>query len=101
MAIPPPSSSATVRPSPTPISCLAGSLPGSDAALLEGVERLANRLYRSMVPVVLVTTEVGLAFQPTATDRRFIEVAGRANQLLAERAAGVVFLVSGVPWRLR
>ena len=80
---------------------LAGSLPGSDAALLEGVERLANRLYRSMVPVVLVTTEVGLAFQPTATDRRFIEVAGRANQLLAERAAGVVFLVSGVPWRLR
>jgi len=80
---------------------LASSPPDNDALLLESVERLADRLYRSPVPAVLVTTEVGLAFQPTAIDRRFIDVAGRANQLLAERAASVVFLVSGVPWRLR
>jgi len=80
---------------------LAGAPPASDAGLLEGVERLADRLYRSTVPAVLVTTEVGLAFQPTVTDRRFMNVAGRANQLLAERAASVVFLVSGVPWRVR
>jgi adenosylcobinamide kinase/adenosylcobinamide-phosphate guanylyltransferase len=81
---------------------LAKTAPASDAQLLEGVERLADRLYRSTVPAVVVTTEVGLAFQPTATaERRFIDVAGRANQLLADRASNVVFMVSGVPWRLR
>ena len=80
---------------------LAQTPPAQDAALLEESERLADRLYRSPVPVVLVTTEVGLASQPTATERRFIDVAGRANQLLADRAASVVFMVSGVPWRLR
>jgi adenosyl cobinamide kinase/adenosyl cobinamide phosphate guanylyltransferase len=34
-------------------------------------------------------------------DRRLINVAGLANQILAERAQTVVFLVSGVPQRLR
>ena len=80
---------------------LAKTPPSADGALLEGVERLADKLYRSPVPAVLVTTEVGLAFQPTVTERRFIDVAGRANQLLADRASSVVFMVSGVPWRLR
>jgi len=81
---------------------LTSTLPAADGALLDGVERLADRLYRTPVPVVLVTTEVGLAFQPTVTaERRIIDVAGRANQLLADRASSVVFMVSGVPWRLR
>lgn len=81
---------------------LAATPPTDDGVLLESVERLADRLYRAPVPVVVVTTEVGLAFQPTATaERRFIDVAGRANQLLADRASSVVFMVSGVPWRLR
>ena len=81
---------------------LAATPASEDGKLLEDVDRLADRLYRAPVPVVLVTTEVGLAFQPTATaERRFIDVAGRANQLLADRAASVVFMVSGVPWRLR
>lgn len=85
---------------------IAGKLDGTpadrDPALLEDVERLAERLYRSPVPAVVVTTEIGLAFHPSETaERRFINVAGRANQLLAERAANVVFMVSGVAWRLR
>jgi|GEM_PF-1905186 adenosylcobinamide kinase/adenosylcobinamide-phosphate guanylyltransferase len=81
---------------------LASTPQADDGALLEAVDRLADRLYRAPIPVVLVTTEVGLAFQPTATaERRFIDVAGRANQLLADRASSVVFMVSGVPWRLR
>jgi adenosyl cobinamide kinase/adenosyl cobinamide phosphate guanylyltransferase len=34
-------------------------------------------------------------------DRRLINIAGIANQILAERAQSVVMMVSGVPLRLR
>jgi adenosylcobinamide kinase / adenosylcobinamide-phosphate guanylyltransferase len=70
--------------------------------LLADVASLADRLYRSPTPVVVVTTEIGLGFLPAnVPDRRLINVAGRANQMLAERAGSVVLMVSGVPLRLR
>jgi adenosylcobinamide kinase / adenosylcobinamide-phosphate guanylyltransferase len=73
-----------------------------DNDLLAEVDALATRLYRSTTPVVVVTTEIGLGFLPAnVPDRRLINVAGRANQILAERAASVVLMVSGVPLRLR
>jgi adenosyl cobinamide kinase/adenosyl cobinamide phosphate guanylyltransferase len=51
---------------------------------------------------VVVTTEVGLGFLPTVlAERPLIELLGRANQILAERAASVVFMASGVAQRLR
>jgi len=91
---------------------LAGRLVGSpptadgDRALLTEIETLADRLYRSPVGSVVVTTEVGLGFLPVdspkgAHDRRVIDVVGLANQILAERAQSVVFMVSGIPQRLR
>jgi adenosylcobinamide kinase/adenosylcobinamide-phosphate guanylyltransferase len=81
---------------------VAGTPSSDDQTLLAEVARLADRLYRSIVPAVVVTTEVGLGFLPTeVAQRRLIEVTGRANQLLAERAASIVFMVSGVPQRLR
>src|SRR6185503_8744425 len=74
----------------------------SDRSLFDEVERLADRLYRSPTPSVLVTTEVGLGFLPASVpDRRLIDVVGVANQILAERAQTVVFMVSGVAQRLR
>lgn len=73
-----------------------------DQDLLAEVEALADRMYRSTVPSVLVTTEVGLGFLPAAVaDRRLIDAVGRANQILAERASSVVLMISGVPLRLR
>jgi adenosylcobinamide kinase/adenosylcobinamide-phosphate guanylyltransferase len=74
----------------------------SDVDFLHDIEKFADRLYRSTTPVVLVTTEIGLGFLPLSVpDRRLINVAGQANQIIAERAQTVVFLVSGVPQRLR
>jgi adenosylcobinamide kinase/adenosylcobinamide-phosphate guanylyltransferase len=73
-----------------------------DGELLTQIEQFSDRLYRSTTPVVLVTTEIGLGFLPLSVpDRRLINVAGRANQILAERAQTVVMVVSGVPMRLR
>ncbi|HEY5090718.1 MAG TPA: bifunctional adenosylcobinamide kinase/adenosylcobinamide-phosphate guanylyltransferase [Polyangia bacterium] len=74
----------------------------SDKALLGEVEVLADRLYRSTTPGVLVTTEIGLGFLPTnVPDRRLIDIAGMANQILSDRAESVVLMVSGVALRLR
>jgi adenosylcobinamide kinase/adenosylcobinamide-phosphate guanylyltransferase len=74
----------------------------TDRDLHGEVELLADRLYRSQVPAVLVTTEIGLGFLPASVpDRRLINIAGVANQILAERAQSVVMMVSGVPLRLR
>jgi adenosylcobinamide kinase/adenosylcobinamide-phosphate guanylyltransferase len=76
--------------------------PSKDRDLLTEVEGLADRLYRSTTPVVVVTTEIGLGFLPAnVPDRRLINVAGQANQLLSERAESVVLMISGVPLRLR
>jgi adenosylcobinamide kinase / adenosylcobinamide-phosphate guanylyltransferase len=74
----------------------------TDADLLADVEALADRLYRSPTHAVVVTTEIGLGFLPAnVPDRRLINVAGMANQILADRAESVVLMVSGVPLRLR
>ena len=74
----------------------------TDRDLLAEIERLADRLYRSTTPAVIVTTEVGLGFLPTSVpDRRLIDVVGMANQLLSDRAAAATLLVSGIPLRLR
>ena len=74
----------------------------ADHELLREVERLADRLYRSTTPAVVVTTEVGLGFLPAhVPDRRLIDVVGMANQILSERAAAAALLVSGIALRLR
>jgi adenosylcobinamide kinase/adenosylcobinamide-phosphate guanylyltransferase len=81
---------------------LATSAASADDELLAEVEQLADRLYRSPTPAVLVTTEVGLGFLPAnVPDRRLIDVVGMANQLLSDRATAAALLVSGMPLRLR
>ncbi|HVR00507.1 MAG TPA: bifunctional adenosylcobinamide kinase/adenosylcobinamide-phosphate guanylyltransferase [Polyangia bacterium] len=75
---------------------------GGDRALLAEIERVADRLYRSTTPAVVVTTEVGLGFLPAnVPDRRLVEVVGMANQILSERATAATLLVSGIALRLR
>jgi adenosylcobinamide kinase / adenosylcobinamide-phosphate guanylyltransferase len=74
----------------------------ADAALLADVERLADRLYRSTTPAVIVTMEVGLGFlSANVPDRRLVNVVGKANQILSERADAAALLVSGIAMRLR
>jgi adenosyl cobinamide kinase/adenosyl cobinamide phosphate guanylyltransferase len=78
------------------------SPPSADQALLDEVGLLADRLYRSPTPAVVVTTEVGLGFLPVnVPDRRLIDVVGMANQLLSDRATAAALLVSGISLRLR
>lgn len=52
--------------------------------------------------VIFVTNEVGMGIVPdNPLSRRFRDIAGRCNQILASFAGEVIFMVSGVPLCLK
>jgi adenosyl cobinamide kinase/adenosyl cobinamide phosphate guanylyltransferase len=78
------------------------SEPAGDSALLDEVEELSDRMYRSSVPILVVTMEMGLGMMPDGHDgQRFLRMASSANQILASNAGWVVLMVSGVPLKVR
>lgn len=65
-------------------------------------EALIAACERASAPLVLVGNEVGLGIVPeNALARRFRDEAGRLHQALAARAAGVIFMVAGLPMRVK
>ncbi len=67
-----------------------------ESEMLAEVEALAAA--RPGYPVYVVTNEVGAGVIPAnELARRFAVLQGRANQLVAERADAVVWMVSGLP----
>ncbi|MFJ5367920.1 bifunctional adenosylcobinamide kinase/adenosylcobinamide-phosphate guanylyltransferase [Bosea sp. CER48] len=67
-----------------------------------GREALIAACDRASAPLVLVGNEVGLGIVPeNALARRFRDEAGRLHQALAARAAHVVFMVAGLPMRVK
>jgi adenosylcobinamide kinase/adenosylcobinamide-phosphate guanylyltransferase len=74
----------------------------AEAALLADLEVVADQLYRSPVPVLLVSQEIGLGVMPADPDgARLVKLAAAANQILAGMAHSVVMMVSGVPLKVR
>jgi adenosylcobinamide kinase/adenosylcobinamide-phosphate guanylyltransferase len=81
---------------------LATTPEGGDRALIDEVAAFAERLYRSPVPAVLTSTEMGLGMPPRQTSEvRLLRVVTSVNQIIAEQAGGVVLMVSGVPFKVR
>lgn len=63
---------------------------------------LVEALSRQKSPVVLVTNEVGLGIVPdNALARRFRDAAGILNQMVAQAADEVEFVVAGLPMRVK
>jgi adenosylcobinamide kinase / adenosylcobinamide-phosphate guanylyltransferase len=74
----------------------------AEAALLTDLEATAELLYRSRVPVILVSQEVGMGIPPSdPAGKRYVRLATTANQILAGMANHVVMMVSGVPLKVR
>ncbi|MBI2852061.1 MAG: bifunctional adenosylcobinamide kinase/adenosylcobinamide-phosphate guanylyltransferase [Chloroflexi bacterium] len=79
----------------------------SDAALIEKdviaeIHELIDCCNRTMASFIIVTNEVGLGLVPeNAMGRLYRDLLGKANQLLAERADEVYFMVSGLPVRVK
>ena len=81
---------------------MADTAASAEAALLSELEATAELLYRSRVPVLLVSQEVGMGLMPSdPAGRRFLRIATSANQILAAMANHVVMMVSGVPLKVR
>lgn len=52
--------------------------------------------------VIFVTNEVGMGVIPdNESARRFVDIAGRINQIIAAAASEVIFMASGVPQKIK
>ncbi len=82
---------------------LAGLLDGrDDDAVLGRVHSLAHCLEHAPLPTVLVSDEVGMGLVPsTAMGRRFRDLQGEANQILAAACCNVAFCACGLPLVLK
>ncbi|BDV44412.1 adenosylcobinamide kinase/adenosylcobinamide phosphate guanyltransferase [Geotalea uraniireducens] len=83
---------------------LTNLLLGSDdgAGALAEVKELAALLPQLTTPVILVSNEVGMGIVPdNQLARRFRDLAGEANELLAAAADEVYVTFSGLPLRLK
>lgn len=69
-----------------------------DEPVLDAVRELAEVLRRPPLPVAVVTNETGQGVVPlSAAGRRFRDVQGEANQMLAAACSSVVFSALGLP----
>ena len=76
--------------------------PETEMRILEDVRSLAARLRLLATPVILVSNEVGMGIVPeNRLARRFRDIAGRANQILARGADEAWLIVSGLPVKLK
>jgi adenosylcobinamide kinase/adenosylcobinamide-phosphate guanylyltransferase len=74
----------------------------ADANLESDCERLEQVLAASRGPWFVVSNEVGLGIVPdNQLARRFRDAAGRLNQRIAARADYVLFMVAGLPMRVK
>lgn len=65
-------------------------------------QRLADALARPRGRWVVVANEVGLGIVPdNALARRFRDAAGRLNQMVAAQADSVLFMVAGLPMKVK
>ena len=90
---------------PVLVDCLTvwlSNLMLADRDIAAATETLDAALVRRGAPTVLVSNEVGLGIVPdNALARAFRDAAGRLNQHFAARADTVLFLVAGLPMRVK
>jgi len=73
-----------------------------DKSVLGPVEELLRWQKKIGVNMIVVTNEVGMGVIPAnAISRRFSDLLGKANQLLADAADKVYLMVSGLPVQLK
>lgn len=73
-----------------------------EAAIKKKIASALKILARSKAAGIIVSNEVGLGIVPdTKLGRDFRDVAGRINQMAARKSGEVIFMVSGIPWRIK
>ena len=70
------------------------------------IESEMNKILQALKEInsrsIVVSNEVGLGIVPrNKLGRDFRDVAGRINQIVAQKSDRVFFMVSGIPWRIK
>jgi adenosylcobinamide kinase/adenosylcobinamide-phosphate guanylyltransferase len=74
----------------------------TEADVADACGRMLEAAETSRGTVIFVTNEVGLGVVPeNAAARRYRDLVGRANQLLAARADAVTLVCCGIPLHLK
>lgn len=78
-------------------------LAGYSQSSIEGkVNKILLSLKRSKATAIIVSNEVGLGIVPlNQLSRRFRDIAGKINQIVAKEADTVIFMVSGLPAKIK
>jgi adenosylcobinamide kinase/adenosylcobinamide-phosphate guanylyltransferase len=77
-------------------------LGSQDPQVLQQVRTFLQAIRRLSARVVIVTNELGMSLVPgDAVSRRFRELNGSVNRLLADQADEAYMVVSGMPLRLK
>lgn len=72
------------------------------SAIEKEIKNILQTLKKIKASSIIVSNEVGLGIVPrNKLARQFRDIAGRMNQLVAEESDRVLFLVSGIPWRIK
>lgn len=75
---------------------------GNDKEILKHISDLIQALESADCPVVLVSNEVGTGIVPeNMLSRRFRDLVGATNQLVAEHAESVIWMVAGIPVEIK
>lgn len=70
--------------------------------VLEEITDALVQLRNKKAKAIIVSNEVGLGIVPdNQLARRFRDIAGKANQLIAQEADEVIFTVSGIPLKIK
>lgn len=70
--------------------------------ILEEINKLSKACRKSKLDSIIVSNEVGLGIVPdNPLSRLFRDIAGRANQIVADEADEVYFMIAGIPQRLK
>ncbi|MCK9615044.1 MAG: bifunctional adenosylcobinamide kinase/adenosylcobinamide-phosphate guanylyltransferase [Candidatus Omnitrophica bacterium] len=66
------------------------------------ISKMLTVLKKTHTKAIIVSNEVGLGIVPqTKLGRDFRDIAGKVNQVVAQGADNVFFMVSGLPWRVK
>ncbi|MDD5692026.1 MAG: bifunctional adenosylcobinamide kinase/adenosylcobinamide-phosphate guanylyltransferase [Candidatus Omnitrophica bacterium] len=70
--------------------------------IIKKITALLSALARKKAKIILVSNEVGLGLVPSnKLGREFRDIAGRVNQLVADKADEVFFTVSGIALKIK
>ncbi|MDO8488639.1 MAG: bifunctional adenosylcobinamide kinase/adenosylcobinamide-phosphate guanylyltransferase [Candidatus Omnitrophota bacterium] len=73
-----------------------------ESVIKNKVNQIIKTSQKIKAKTIIVSNEVGLGIVPdNYLARNFRDIAGRMNQLTANSADSVFFLVSGIPWRIK